>query len=84
MPVSSTYLRADPYVRDRDHVAGFRPHQFRRLPDAPKRWQVERLELISLLKHDRPVAYFSNNLPKMDELRDAPTRPLDQGPRIKS
>jgi hypothetical protein len=29
------------------------------------------------LKYDQPVAYVSNNLPKMDELRDAPTRPLD-------
>jgi hypothetical protein len=65
------------YVRDRDHVAGFRTHQFRRQPDAPQRWQVERLELIGLLKYDRPIAYVSNNLPKMDELRDAPTRPLD-------
>jgi hypothetical protein len=65
------------YVKDREHVAGFRPHQFGRKPDAPKRWQVERLELVGLLKYDEPVVYLSDYLPKMDELRDAPTRPLD-------
>jgi hypothetical protein len=69
------------YARDRDHVAGFQSHQFSRLPmanrDQPRAgWQVARLELISLLKHDTPVAYVSKNLPRMDELRDAPTRPL--------
>jgi hypothetical protein len=65
------------YVCDRDHVAGFQPHQFRREPDAPQRWQIERLELVSLLKHDQPVVYLSENLPRMDELRKAATRPLD-------
>jgi hypothetical protein len=65
------------YVRDREHVAGFRPHQFRYRADAPARWRVERLELVGLLKYDDPVVYLSENLPAMDELRDAPTRPLD-------
>jgi hypothetical protein len=65
------------YVRDRSHVAGFRPHRFRQEPSAPARWQVERLELVGLLKHDEPVVYLSENLPRMDELRDAETRPLD-------
>ena len=65
------------YVRDRDHVVGFRPHQFRKEADAPQRWKVERLELVGLLKYDDPVVYLSENLPAMDELRDAPTRPLD-------
>ncbi|HKI38092.1 MAG TPA: hypothetical protein VKA46_39935 [Gemmataceae bacterium] len=65
------------YVRDRGHVAGFRPHRFHRKADAPRRWQVERLELLGLLKYDEPVVYLSQNLPTMDELRDAPTRPLD-------
>jgi len=64
-------------VRDRDHVAGFRAHQFRKQPDAPTHWQVERLELVGLLKYDQPVVYISENLPRMDELRDAPTRALD-------
>ena len=43
----------------------------------PERWQVERLALVGLLKYDEPVVYLSDYLPKMDELRDAPTRPLD-------
>ena len=29
------------------------------------------------MKYDEPVVYLSDYLPKMDELRDAPTRPLD-------
>lgn len=32
---------------------------------------------MSLLKHEAAVAYVSQNLPRMDELRDAPTRALD-------
>lgn len=72
------------YVRDRDHVAGFQSHQFTKMPelavekDQPSAsWQVARLELVSLLKHEVPVAYVSKNLPQMDELREAPTRPLE-------
>lgn len=69
------------YVQDKDHVAGFISHRFSEFPslkagNAP-RWVVVRLELVSLLKHDQPVAYVSDNLPNMDELRDAPTRPLE-------
>lgn len=36
-----------------------------------------RLELVSLLKHETPRVYVSKHLPRMDELTDAPTRPLD-------
>ena len=28
--------------------------------------------------HEKPVAYVSANLPRMDELKKAPTRPLDR------
>jgi hypothetical protein len=72
------------YVKDRDHVAGFMAHQFMKMPDLGSRdepkakWEIVRLELISLLKHKVPVAYQSKYLPKMDELREAPTRPLNQ------
>lgn len=73
------------YVRDRDHVAGFQSHRFTKSPemvgprDQPQAsWTVVRLELVSLLKHETPVAYISRNLPKMDELRAAPTRPLEE------
>ncbi|HVX60337.1 MAG TPA: hypothetical protein VHC19_07045 [Pirellulales bacterium] len=71
------------YVKDRDHVAGFDSHRFTKLPKvvdrsrARTKWRIARLELISLLKHESPAAYVSNNLPQMDELEHAPTRPLD-------
>lgn len=68
----------------RDHVVGFLSHRFSELPEFPEdsdskaQWQVVRLELIGLLSHDEPVAYVSQNLPQMDELREAETRPLDE------
>jgi hypothetical protein len=66
------------YVRNRDHVAGFQAHHFRKPAQGPtERWQLERLDLVSLLKFDRPAVYLSDNLPRMDELRGARTRPLD-------
>src|SRR5260370_2629567 len=40
-------------------------------------WLVQALDLLSLLKHEEPVAYLSEHLPRMDELREAKTRPLD-------
>lgn len=66
------------YVRDREHVAGFLSHEFTVYPELDGReWIVTQLELISLLKHETPVAYISRNLPRMDELVGAPTRPLN-------
>lgn len=71
------------YVKSRREVAGFRPHQFRSLPSlqTPEQkvpvWIVHRLELVSLLKHEVPAVYLSEHLPRMDELREAQTRPLD-------
>jgi len=72
------------FVKDRDHVAGFISHRFTKLPEpalpndrSRARWQITRLALVSLLTHEVPVAYVSKNLPQMDELRDAATRPLD-------
>jgi hypothetical protein len=71
------------YVKDRQHVAGFQPHQFRDLPQlgsSPKEgshWLVDSLLLVSLLKHEQPVVYLSEHLPRMDELHEAKTRPLD-------
>jgi hypothetical protein len=84
----SVYDFANPvgfgFARDRGHVAGFVSHRFTRYPPKPgkepdaKHWRVESLDLVSLLKHAEPVAYVSKRLPRMDELRDAPTRPLDE------
>jgi hypothetical protein len=70
------------YVRDRDQVAGFRAHRFESPPvlggiETPERWQIRRLDLVSLLKHPQPMAYVTDNLPNMDELRKVPVRPLD-------
>jgi hypothetical protein len=67
------------YFKDRQHVAGFQPHRFR--PSsmlAEEQIYVETVDLIGLLRHPEPVAYVSAYLPQMDELRDAPTRPLDE------
>jgi hypothetical protein len=76
-------------VKDRGHVAGFEPHQFRQKPifgdpkftavrPAPKKelWLLRRLELVSMLKHEKPVAYVSESLPRMQELGSAATRLL--------
>lgn len=64
---------------NRDRVFGFFPHQFSRLPDRLEKhpWQISRLELVSLLKHDEPLVYVSHHLPDMEHLADAPTRPLN-------
>jgi len=69
--------------RDREHVAGFRPHRFKELPHrvtrkSEKAWSLARVELVSLLKHERPGVYESDNLPRMDELRSSSLRPLDE------
>jgi len=71
------------YVRDRDHVAGFVSHGFYQPKwhtpalAASLSWEIVQLELVSLLKHETPMAYVSKHLPRMDELAKAETRPLD-------
>lgn len=66
-------------AKDVQLVAGFQSHRFRKLPELPEqtRWRISRLELMSLLKFDNPRIYVSENLPRMDELRDTPTRSLN-------
>lgn len=68
------------HVIDQQHVAGFQAHQFRQVPrlnlSDKQQWKLSRLELVSLLKHPRPVAYVTKHLPRMEELEGAPTRPL--------
>lgn len=66
------------FFKDRRHVAGFVPHRFRYLSRSKPEWKLQTLDLVGLVVHDSPVAYVSANLPRMDELRDAPTRPLDE------
>jgi hypothetical protein len=71
------------YAKDRRHVAGFQSHQFNFAPNfrqsepAPTKYELRRLELVSLLKHEQPSVYVTENLPRMDLLRDVPLRPLD-------
>jgi hypothetical protein len=65
------------YTQDRGHVAGFQPHAFSKVPASDDEWVVQTIDLVSLLCHAEPVAYVSDNLPRMDELREASTRPLD-------
>jgi hypothetical protein len=74
------------YIESREAVAGFQSHQFSAVPafersatESNSEWRIVRIDLVSLLRHDEPVAYVTENLPKMEDLRalDAPTRPLD-------
>ncbi|VTT97650.1 Putative uncharacterized protein OS=Rhodopirellula baltica (strain SH1) GN=RB12558 PE=4 SV=1 [Gemmataceae bacterium] len=65
------------YVKDRRHVAGFQSHGFSRVPVAADEWTVATVDLVGLLLHDKPVVYVSEKLPRMEDLRSAPTRPLD-------
>lgn len=72
------------YVKSREHVVGFEPHQLASTPQlsadvagVENEWRIARLELVGLLKHDEPRVYVSPYLPRMDELQDAPSRPLD-------
>ncbi len=62
--------------QDRKRVIGFGSHGFSRTPEASG-WQIRTVELVGLLKNEQPVVYVSKNLPRMDELVKAPTRPLD-------
>jgi hypothetical protein len=65
------------YFKDKHHVAGFRPHQFRRPPQDEGRWKVETIELVGLVVHENPVVYQSSSLPNMELLRMSAVRPLD-------
>ena len=66
------------YIKDREHVAGFQSHQFRQPPVLQVvRDNVQTIDLISLLLYKKPVAYVSDELPRMDQLRKGPTRPLN-------
>jgi hypothetical protein len=64
------------YFKDRQNVAGFQSHHFSTNVDTGKQWRLHGLDLVGLLIHPKPVAYVSENLPRMDELRAAPTREL--------
>ena len=67
------------YIPAWQQAAGFLPHEMHRSPvlQSAADWQLTRLELVSLLKFAEPCVYESNRLPRMEELRNATTRPLD-------
>lgn len=64
------------YFKDRRQVTGFQSHRFSRLP-THDRWAARRVDLVGLLLHEKPVAYITANLPRMDEVKKASTRRLD-------
>ncbi len=66
------------YAKDRDHVAGFKPHGFRHafLPETES-LRVDHVLLIGILKHDQPVVYMTEKLPSMDKIHLEKARPLD-------
>lgn len=69
-------------VNSKLQARGFLSHAFRKPAeplewgDPPEIWHVQRIELVSLLKHQPAAVYVSAHLPAMDELRDAVTRPV--------
>ncbi|MEM9701358.1 MAG: hypothetical protein AAF907_02790 [Planctomycetota bacterium] len=70
---------ATPYglkVADGPFLIGFRSHALREEPPPLADWRLRRLELIGLLLHDEPVAYPSDDLPRMNAADRKVTRPL--------
>ena len=70
------------FVKTRQLAAGFEPHAMTENPNRAWHkelieWQISRLDLVSLLKFAEPRVYLSEHLPRMDELRNAETRPVD-------
>jgi hypothetical protein len=63
-------------VPQRRQVAGLQPHHFSQVPMS-KDWKVQSVELVGLLVHDTAVVYMTANLPRMQDAKQAPTRPLD-------
>jgi hypothetical protein len=71
------------YIRNRGEVAGFESHRLAELPgtelpDGRQNWQIVRLELVSLLRHDEPRVYVAESMPAMDQLEGVPTRALTE------
>jgi hypothetical protein len=65
------------YVKDQK-VAGFQSHGFWMEPYSSGQWSVAAVDLVGLLLDENPRVYESKNLPRMDELKNSPTRPLDR------
>lgn len=76
------------FIKDRKQVAGFLPHGQRNYTvshdssddlrhDTWSEYALHRLDLISMLLHDPPVAYLTDLLPSMEQVKQLKTRPLD-------
>ncbi len=71
-------------IAPRTKVVRFVPHAFHHHPlerseERPK-WSLNRIELVSLLKFEKPRVYVLDHLPRMDQLSSdtAPTRELNE------
>ncbi|MSR31509.1 MAG: hypothetical protein EXR99_08400 [Gemmataceae bacterium] len=65
------------YAKNRNEVAGAKPHRFTEPFSKAGSYQVQNISLVSLLLHEEPVVYVSNDLPSMKEIKTVPTRDLD-------
>lgn len=73
-------------VTNSSHVIGFEPHGPNHLnysigvmdDDDTSHWQLTRLELVSLLRHDEPRVYIADTIPLMNELQSLPHRALNE------
>ena len=45
--------------------------------EKPTNWEAKSVDLVGLLKHDKPIVYVSEKLPDMKILHNLPTRDLD-------
>jgi len=62
---------------DGRQAAGFVPHRFTKPVKLDPRRRLKRFDLVGLVIHPEPVVYVSDKLPRMDELKTVPKRPLD-------
>lgn len=69
------------WLRDSEHAIGFTPHGPVALQSllspgyedtTEPAWQLTRLELVSLLRHDEPRVYIAETVPLMNELESLP------------
>ena len=68
------------FVKDRQHVAGFKPHGFRYLSSElreGKKWRVDHVQLIGILTQENPVVYLTDKLPSMEQIRQDKVRSPD-------
>lgn len=78
------------WERSPNEHLGFQPHQLGKRSrfesdtlgtwslELDDGWRIVSLELIGLLAHPRPTVYMTENLPRMDEAKTAPTRDPDE------